>query len=157
LSLRVREALREGAPSEARSNPFHDDLAAITRLVGQLGYPSSESAVAGRLERLAADPRSWVFVALEGERVVGLASVHVMPILERDDPTARITAMVVDEAARRSGVGRALLERMEEVARTESCGRIYLTTRYEREGAIAFYRRMGFEDTSLRFVKDLGT
>jgi ribosomal protein S18 acetylase RimI-like enzyme len=157
LSLRVREALREGAPSEARSNPFHDDLAAITRLVEQLGYPSSESAVAGRLERLTADPGSWVFVALDGERVVGLASVHVMPILERDDPTARITAMVVEEAARRSGVGRTLLERMEEVARAEGCGRIYLTTRYEREGAIAFYRRMGFEDTSLRFVKNLGT
>jgi hypothetical protein len=83
LSLRVREA----EPG---------DLAAITRLVGQLGYPSSEPAVAGRLERLAEDPRSWVFVALDGERVVGLASVHLMPILERDDPTARITAMVVD-------------------------------------------------------------
>ena len=61
-------------------------------------------------------------MALDGERVVGLASVHVMPILERDDPTARITAMVVEEAARRSGVGRALLERMEDVARAEGCG-----------------------------------
>jgi ribosomal protein S18 acetylase RimI-like enzyme len=143
LSLRIREA----EPG---------DLPAITDLIGQLGYPNEEGAVAGRLERLAADPRSWVFVALEGKRLVGLASVHVMPILERDDPTARITAMVVDEAARRSGVGRALLERLEEVARAEGCGKVYLTTRYEREGAIAFYRRMGFEDTSLRFVKDLG-
>jgi ribosomal protein S18 acetylase RimI-like enzyme len=52
-------------------------------------------------------------------------------------------------------VGRALLERLEEAARAEGCGRIYLTTRYERAGAIAFYRRMGFVDTSLRFVKDL--
>jgi ribosomal protein S18 acetylase RimI-like enzyme len=142
LSLRVREA----EPG---------DLEAITDLVRQLGYPSGEEAVAGRLERLADDPRSWVLVALEGERMVGLASVHVMPVLERDDPTARITAMVVDEAARRRGVGRALLERLEERARAEGCARIYLTTRYEREGAAAFYRRMGFQDTSLRFVKEL--
>lgn len=142
MSLRVRE-----------TEP--GDLAAITGLVGQLGYPSEESAVAGRLERLAADPRSWVYVAVDGERVVGLASVHVMPVLERDDPTARITAMVVDEVARRSGVGRALLERLEEVARAQGCAKIYLTTRYEREDAVAFYRRMGYEDTSLRFVKDL--
>jgi GNAT superfamily N-acetyltransferase len=61
----------------------------------------------------------------------------------------------VEEAARRSGVGRALLERLEEVARDEGCGRIYLTTQYRREDAAAFYRRMGFEDTSLRFMKDL--
>lgn len=142
MSLRVREA----EPG---------DLEAITGLVGQLGYPSEESAVAGRLERLAADPRSWVYVAVDGERVVGVAAVHVMPVLERDDPTARITAMVVDEAARRAGVGRALLERLEEVACAEGCARIYLTTRYEREDAVAFYRRMGYEDTSLRFVKEL--
>jgi GNAT superfamily N-acetyltransferase len=105
---------------------------------------------------LEADSRSWVCVAVDEERVVGIASVHVMPILERDAPTARITAMVVDEDARRGGVGRALLERLEEVARAEGCGRIYLTTQYKREGAIAFYRRMGYEDTSLRFVKELG-
>jgi ribosomal protein S18 acetylase RimI-like enzyme len=143
LSVRVREA----EPG---------DLEAITDLVGQLGYPSEESAVAGRLERLAADPTSWVYVAVDDGRVVGVGAVHVMPVLERDDPTARITAMVVDEGARRGGVGRALLDRLEETARAEGCARIYLTTRYEREGAVAFYRRMGYEDTSLRFVKDLG-
>jgi transposase len=35
---------------------------------------------------LSADPSSWVYVALEGERVVGLAAVHVMPSLERRTP-----------------------------------------------------------------------
>lgn len=142
MSLLLREAETE-------------DLAAITDLVGQLGYPSEEGAVAERLGRLSDDPRSWVYVALEGERVVGLAAVHVMSILERDDPIARITAMVVDEEARGSGVGPALLERLEERSRAEGCDRIDLTTRYEREDAVDFYRRMGFEDTSLRFVKDL--
>jgi ribosomal protein S18 acetylase RimI-like enzyme len=142
LSLRVREA----EPG---------DIPAIVDLVGQLGYPSEQGAVAGRLERLAEDSRSWVYVAVEGERVLGLGAVHVMSILERDDPIARITAMVVDEGARGHGAGRALLEGLEEVARVEGCDRIDLTSRYEREGAAAFYRRMGFEDTSLRFVKNL--
>jgi ribosomal protein S18 acetylase RimI-like enzyme len=142
LTLRVREVQVE-------------DLAAIVDLVGQLGYPSEERAVAERLERLAADPRSWVYVAVEGQRIVGLAAVHVMSILERDHPIARITAMVVDDRVRGSGVGRALLERLEERALAEGCDKIDLTTRHEREEAAAFYRRMGFEDTSLRFVKDL--
>jgi ribosomal protein S18 acetylase RimI-like enzyme len=59
-------------------------------------------------------------------------------------------------AVQGTGVGRALLDRLEERARAEGCDRIDLTTRYERERAAAFYRRMGFADTSLRFVKDLG-
>ena len=42
------------------------DLESIVDLVGQLGYPSDEPAVAQRLERLSADPNSWVEVALEG-------------------------------------------------------------------------------------------
>lgn len=104
---------------------------------------------------MSADPRSWVYVALEGERVVGLAAVHVMSLLERDDPIARVTAMVVAEGGRGRGVGRALLDQLEEVARVQGCDRIDLTSRYEREGAAAFYRRMGFEDTSFRFVKRL--
>jgi ribosomal protein S18 acetylase RimI-like enzyme len=143
LTLRVREA----EPG---------DLAAITDLVGQLGYPSAEAAVAGRLERLADDAKSWVFVAVEDGRVVGLAAVHVMSILERDDPIARVTAMVVDESMRGGGVGTALVDRLEEVARSEDCDKIDLTTRHKREGAAAFYRGRGFEETSLRFVKDLG-
>jgi GNAT superfamily N-acetyltransferase len=131
------------------------DLAAITELVGQLGYSSRESAVAVRLGRLAADPGSWVYVAVEGESVVGMAAVHVMSVLERDDPIARVTAMVVNDGARRSGVGTALLERLEERAHAEGCDKIDLTTRYEREDAATFYRRRGFADTSLRFVKEL--
>jgi ribosomal protein S18 acetylase RimI-like enzyme len=142
LTLRIREA-------ESR------DLASIVDLVGQLGYPSDEPAVARRVERLSADPSSWVYVALEGERVVGLAAVHVMSLLERDDPIGRITAIVVDERARGRGVGRALLARLEELARARGCDRIDLTSSYDREGAAAFYGRMGFEDTSLRFVKGL--
>jgi aminoglycoside 6'-N-acetyltransferase I len=142
LSLLVRE----GEPQ---------DLASIVGLLGQLGYPSDERAVAQRLERLSADAKSWVYIALEGERVVGLAAVHVMPLLERDDPIARVTTMVVDENARGRGVGRALLARLEELARAQGCDLIDLTSRYDREGARAFFRRLGFEDTSLRFVKGL--
>ena len=142
MTLRIREA-------EPR------DLESIVDLVGQLGYPSDEPAVARRLKRLSADPSSWVYVAVEGERAVGLAAAHVMSLLERDDPIARVTAIVVDQGARGRGIGRALLGRLEERARASGCDRIDLTSRYDREGAAGFYRRMSFEDTSLRFVKRL--
>jgi len=143
LTLEVREA-------QSR------DLQAIVDLIGQLGYPSGETEVAGRVGRVSADPKSWVFVAVDDERIVGLGAVHVMSILERDDPIARVTAMVVAEGARGSGVGTALLDRLEDVARREGCDKIDLTTRYERQEAAAFYRRRGFKDTSRRFVNDLG-
>ena len=56
----------------------------------------------------------------------------------------------------RAGLGRRLEDELERIARGEGCGRIDLTSRHHRNEAHAFYRVLGFEETSLRFVKDLG-
>jgi ribosomal protein S18 acetylase RimI-like enzyme len=79
-----------------------------------------------------------------------------MPLIHRDLPVGRITAMVVRADRRGAGVGRRLEEELEAIARREGCGRIDLTSRHHREEAHAFYRSLGFEETSRRFVKDLG-
>jgi ribosomal protein S18 acetylase RimI-like enzyme len=79
-----------------------------------------------------------------------------MPLIHRDLPVGRITAMVVRSDRRGSGVGRRLVAELEEIARRDGCGRIDLTSRHVRQEAHAFYRALGFEETSRRFVKDLG-
>jgi len=143
LSLRVREAATR-------------DLAAIAELLGQLDYPTDESSLAERLERYSDVEGAHLILAEEGGEAIGLAALQLMPLMHRDLPVARITAMVVRSDRRGQGVGRRLEEELEAVARREGCGRIDLTSRYRREEAHDFYRSLGFEDTSRRFVKDLG-
>jgi GNAT superfamily N-acetyltransferase len=128
------------------------DAEPISLLLAELRYPASTEAIARRLERL----RTGVLVAETGGRVVGLASFHVIPHIELDHPTARLTSLVVAEDARRHGIGRALVERVEQEARNQGCGRLELTTGDRRTDAHAFYRRLGFADVSRRFVKELG-
>jgi GNAT superfamily N-acetyltransferase len=130
------------------------DLGAVVELLDELGYPSSAEAVGGSMEALRLDPASWLWVAVERGEVVGLVGLHVMPLLERG-PFARVTALVVGERARRRGIGRALMERVEEQARAEGCERIELSSADRRRDAHAFYRRVGFEPTSQRFLKHL--
>jgi GNAT superfamily N-acetyltransferase len=130
------------------------DEAAISALLGELGYPASVEEVARRFERLEREAGSWLWLAVEGERVVGLVGLHVMPVIERE-PLGRVTAIVVTEGERRGGIGRALMERAEAEARRQGCERLEVTTADRRSEAHAFYRGLGFEEASRRFLKRL--
>jgi GNAT superfamily N-acetyltransferase len=105
--------------------------------------------VAERLKRLG----GGVYVAEMDGAVVGFAALQVVPLLERERPLCRLTALVVDEEARRSGLGRALLERVEDEARRLGCERLEVTSSARREDTRAFYGRLGFEEPPRRFLK----
>jgi GNAT superfamily N-acetyltransferase len=130
------------------------DAAAAARLLGQLGYPTEPGAVASRLERLQIVGDRVVVAAIDDE-VVGLAHLHVTPTIEYDRPAAKIGALVVDEAHRGEGVGRALVDELEQEARGRDCVVLFLTTNVRRTEAHEFYRRVGLEETGKRFTKSL--
>lgn len=141
MALTVRDA--QAADAEVMAN-----------LLGQLGYPAEPDAVVARLERLAI-VGDRVVVAADGEEVVGLAHLQVMPTIEYDRPAAKIGALVVDEARRGQGIGRALVDTLEQEARARGCVVLFLTTQARRTDAQEFYRRVGLEETGTRFTKTL--
>jgi ribosomal protein S18 acetylase RimI-like enzyme len=143
----VRVSIREADPADAP---------AVAGLLAELGYPSSEEEFRRRFEHYSVVAGTHLIAAEEDGEVIGLAAMQVMPLIHRDLPVGRITAMVVRADRRGAGVGRRLEEELEAIARREGCGRIDLTSRHHREEAHAFYRSLGFEETSRRFVKDLG-
>jgi|SRR5262245_65222752 GNAT superfamily N-acetyltransferase len=126
------------------------DAEAVARLLTQLGYPSDTGAVEGRLERLQVVGDRVVVAELDGE-VVGLAHLQVSPAIERERPAGKIGALVVDEAQRGHGIGRALVQAIEDEARLRGCELLYLTTAERRGGAHAFYERLGLEQTGRRY------
>jgi GNAT superfamily N-acetyltransferase len=141
VDLSIRDARLEDSPH-------------VARLLDQLGYPTDERAVASRLERLAV-VGDRVFVAEADGQLVGLAHLQVSPGIERDRPAGKLGALVVDEAHRGHGVGRALVHAVEEDARLRGCAVLFLTTRETRDEAHAFYERVGFEQTGHRYSRTL--
>jgi GNAT superfamily N-acetyltransferase len=130
------------------------DADAIARLLTQLGYPTETEAVASRLDRLLIVGDRVVVAEVDGA-VVGLAHLQVTPAIERDRPAAKLGALVVDEAQRGHGIGRALVEAMEAEARRRGCELLYLTTAERRDDAHAFYERVGLEHTGRRYGRTL--
>jgi GNAT superfamily N-acetyltransferase len=131
-----------------------EDSPVIAALLTQLGYPSEADAVDARLDRLRVVGDRVVVAELDGE-VVGLAHLQVTPAIERERPAGKIGALVVDEAHRGSGVGRALVQAIEDEARLRGCELLYLTTSERRDDAHAFYEHVGLEQTGRRYSRTL--
>jgi ribosomal protein S18 acetylase RimI-like enzyme len=131
------------------------DAPACAALLGQLGYPVAEEIARARIERLSASEGADVLVAEAGSNVVALLAYQLIDSLERERPQCRITTLVTDAAARRQGAARALLAAVEKVAGERGCRRLEVTTRPDREEALAFYAQAGFEERPRRLVKSL--
>lgn len=133
------------------------DAPAIAGLLEQLGYPVSAADVPDRLARMAANHRGAMLVAASGDWVLGVATMHVLTVINRPRDVAWLTALVIDEAVRGRGVGRRLVGEIERLAREAGCERLNVTTHESRLGAREFYRRLGFDATGRRFGKVLAS
>jgi GNAT superfamily N-acetyltransferase len=131
------------------------DAAAIAGLLSELGYPAEAAQVERRLDRIADDPSSRLFVAEANGDLAGLGGVHVLPLVEHDEVGCMVTAMVVGAQYRRLGIGTELVRAVEREARSRGCNRLVLGSADRRADAHAFYESLGFEATGRRFVKTL--
>jgi N-acetylglutamate synthase-like GNAT family acetyltransferase len=132
------------------------DVPELVGLLGQLGYPTTEAAVHERLGNWLDDSSSWLIGADDDGALVGVAALHVMPMLEVDGKLGRLLALVVDERYRSRGVGQWLVTATENQARTAGCVKLEVTSRRLRTRTQEFYKLLGYEDvcsTSARFVK----
>lgn len=87
--------------------------------------------------------------------VVGFINVEVRPRLNVALPQGWVPDLVVTEHQRGRGVGRALLEQAEELARERGCWGIALESASWRQDAHAFYATMGWSGGGLSFTKSL--
>ncbi|WP_110655053.1 GNAT family N-acetyltransferase [Salinicola halimionae] len=74
------------------------------------------------------------------QRVVGYGTL----LFRRNSVTARLYSFCVDPAARGSGLGRELLQALEDAARERGSQRLLLEVRADNRVAMGLYRRMGF-------------
>jgi GNAT superfamily N-acetyltransferase len=132
--------VREAGPSDA---------AALADLVSRLGYPATAGEIAARLPGMLHP----VLVAEREGEVVACMTWHVTPALHRAGPVGRITMLVVAEDRRGQGVGKALVEAVEQRTRDLGCVMVEVSSNMRRADAHAFYERLGFERTSYRFAK----
>ena len=120
-----------------------EDVVAMARLSGQLGYPVATDAFGERLAYLAARPENAIFVAKLNDEVVGWAHVGGRVLLE-SAPFAEILGLIVDEIARNRGIGARLVAACLDWARVNGWRQIRVRSNVIRADAHRFYERQGF-------------
>ncbi|MBN2112520.1 MAG: GNAT family N-acetyltransferase [Acidimicrobiia bacterium] len=133
------------------------DSSAAAALSADLGYPVGPSDMADRVAAVLASPGDALFGAKHDDGAL-LGFVHVrLRMLLIDDLSAFVESLVVVEAARRGGVGRALMAAAEDWARGRGAHCIRLRSGASRHDAHAFYRSLGYADgkAALGFEKVL--
>jgi GNAT superfamily N-acetyltransferase len=107
--------------------------------------PSDASFEAG-VRRLLADPNTEFL--LGGEPAAGVCQLRYRYGLWYDGEDCWLEDLFVEEAARGSGLGRALVEAAIGRGRERGCARVELDVNEANPAALALYESLGFESWS---------
>jgi len=131
------------------------DAAVLAQLMCELGYETKRTEMETRLKTILCNPAYKTFVAIMDGCICGMIGTLTCPSYEHNDPSGRILVLVTLSAARRRGIGRALITTAEKDFAQRGIRRIALDTRLTREDAHNFYESLGYERNGWRFVKQL--
>ncbi|MDQ0481772.1 GNAT family N-acetyltransferase [Guptibacillus hwajinpoensis] len=130
-----------------------EDLSAIVRLLAEdeIGSKREEYRHPLPLEyveafaAIEAQVGNQLIVASNDQEVIGCLQLTIIPgLARRGMKRAQIEAVRVQENYRGKGVGEELFKEAIEIAKSEHCGLVQLTTDKQRRHAHRFYERLGF-------------
>ena len=134
------------------------DARQLAELNGALGYPVETEAIQKRLEQLLPRANHVVFVAeIAPDNVIGWIQGEEREILAIGR-FCEIVGLVVSEAHRGAGVGRQLVNAVEEWAAGRGLPQVSLRSNIVRPESHAFYEKVGYSrfKTQHAYRKRLG-
>lgn len=141
----------------------YEEAGAVTALAYREFVRPGEAELEDYLRRIAdvAGRAAFapVLVAVDGDRILGSATVELKERIDDDDPPlapdeAHVRMLGVHPEARRRGIARALLAAAEEEARRAGRSRLTLHTTQRMRAARAMYEGLGFRRLDDRVFPD---
>jgi len=125
-----------------------DDAERVFALLKQLAssYAPDRAAFDETFAFLVADDGASLLLVAEDASglVLGYALTTISPLLYTNGRSAQLQELVVDDAHRSSGVGTALIERLEDVCRELGVKQLTVPSRRSAD----FYERLGYRSTA---------
>jgi len=136
-----------------------EDMEGIGRLYQQLG--GNDHGLSSMYREIFAQMKSdsayHLLVAVnEDNYVVGsILGIVCKSLAAHYEAFLVIEDVIVDDTIRRAGIGRALFEKIEQIASENTCAYSILVSSGHRTGAHRFYENMGYSENVVGFRKRL--
>ncbi|MGD8909401.1 MAG: GNAT family N-acetyltransferase [Chromatiales bacterium] len=101
------------------------------------------------LEMLLQAPEAYVVVAEHTGEIAGMATLQLLISTAEGAPSGLIEDVVVDESHRGQGIGEALMNHLITWVEKKGVTRLQLLADRDNQPALEFYRKQGWETTSL--------
>jgi GNAT superfamily N-acetyltransferase len=109
-----------------------------------------------RFARFARYPDYKMYVALDGDAIVGTFALLVMDnLLHRGAPSGVIEDVGVAPELHGRGIGKAMMQHAMKLCRDHGCYKLALSSNAKRSSAHAFYASLGFEQHGVSFHVEL--
>ena len=126
-------------------------------LISESAWEEMTCLFAPSLAQRITAPQSMMsaLVAETENAVCGVIVINFILPVHENRLWALISALVIEESSRGSGIGQQLLQAAERLARDKQCAQIELSSSEKRIRAHQFYENNGYKEVRKRFVKHL--
>ena len=130
------------------------DISAIRDILeNDLGYNCELDKLNNRVDEMLKRGNYQIFVACDGDKVVGFIGCVSYLAFELDNEGMKIIALAVSKEYRRKGIGTELLKTAERWAKENNIEVVLLNSGLPREDAHRFYESQGYFKKSYGFIK----
>jgi ribosomal protein S18 acetylase RimI-like enzyme len=132
-----------------------NDAESIQNLYSQLNTLSVPSVSAERISALENSDHTYLLVCVDDEDVIGSALVCFCDdVMFQDQPFAVVENVIVSADYLREGIGKSMMDHIEDLCLQRNCSKIILQTSSENRNARDFYTAMGYDpDAKIGFIK----
>ena len=153
--ITVRAARREDV--ERIASLIMLGAATQTMTPEEIAFEARHPGYVEAFEAVAASPDNALFVAQQGDRVVGTFQVTVIPgLVARGRKRGKIESVHVAPECRGQGIGAVMIAHALAYAEERGVGLIELSSNKSRVDAHRFYRNLGFDQSHEGFKKTIG-
>lgn len=131
------------------------DADAIAHLYRELAPQAPVNVLPERIDDIARNSNTYLIVADDEGDIVATALVTLsMDVMFNRQPFAVIENFIVGADYQREGIGKSMMDHIEEFCLANDCSKMMLLSNSENRGAHDFYAAMGFDpDAKLGFIK----
>ena len=132
-----------------------NDIYSIQRLLEALTQEGNVDVIEEQINFFRNSNNNFLLVADLNNSVVGTVQLNICPdAMNKQQPYAIIENIVVDKASEKRGIGKALLNKVEEICAIHHCSKMMLLSSNLRVEAHHFFEQSGFSSSIKKgFIK----